>query len=423
MNDYDPLSSEVKQDPQRYFRELRASCPVHHHRLHDVDVDRMNANPLVARPTAEFWSVFRYGDCAGILQDPEHFSSREGPGPERLQPLNEDGMLLWADDPAHRHQRRIANKAFTPRMVEQMRPRIQQVVDELLSGLAGRGRAELMSDFAVPLAITVIAEILGVGRERVSDFRRWGNATVAAFGGDQDAIEHSVVAMTELFGFLGELIVARRAIAADGGEPPDDVLTSLIMSDYEGSRFTDDEILMASHQLLTAGFETTSTAIGNAVYLLCTNPSERDKLARDADLVDTLVEEVLRYEAPIEGLFRTTTDAVSVDGTDLPLGAKVRVVFASANRDGSQFEDPDTFRADRDPTEVRRHLAFGFGPHACIGAPLARAELRAAVTSLFGRLPGLALDPEHRPERNDALIINGFRTLPVRWDPVGSPPA
>ena len=418
MNEFDPLSPEVKQDPQKYFRELRGSCPVHHHRLRDVDVDRINANPLVARPTAEFWSVYRYADCAAILQDPENFSSREGPGPERLQPLNEDGMLLFADDPAHRHQRRIANKAFTPRMVDQMKPRIQQVVDDLIEGLAPHGQAELMSDFAVPLAITVIADILGVGRERLSDFHRWGNDTVAAFGGDQDAIERSFVAMTELFGFLGELIATRRATAADGGELPEDVLTSLITSDYEGSQFTDDEILMASHQLLTAGFETTSTAIGNAVYLLCTNPAEREKLARDVGLLDTLVEEVLRYEAPIEGLFRTSVDPVRVDGTDLPSGAKVRVVFASANRDERQFADPDTFRIDRDPTEVRRHLAFGFGPHACIGAPLARAELSAAIVSLFDRLPGLALDTEQRPERNDALIINGFRTLPVCWEPV-----
>jgi cytochrome P450 len=266
-----------------------------------------------------------------------------------------------------------------------------------------------MSDFAVPLAITVIADILGVGRERLSDFHRWGNDTVAAFGGDQDALEQSFVAMTELFAFLGELIATRRATAAAGGELPDDVLTSLITSEYEGSRFTDDEILMASHP---------STAIGNAVYLLCTNPTEREKLARNGALLDTLVEEVLRYEAPIEGLFRTSVDAVRVDSTDLPSGAKVRVVFASANRDERQFADPDTFRIDRDPTEVRRHLAFGFGPHACIGAPLARAELGAAIVALFNRLPGLALDDERRPERNDALIINGFRTLPVRWEPV-----
>ena len=280
-----------------------------------------------------------------------------------------------------------------------------------------------MSEFAIPLTIRTVASVMGVDTDRVDDFWRWGSAIVGAFGGDSDALEQGFTAMQELFAYLGTQVDARRRIIADGGEPPDDVLSALITSDYNGSRFEDEEIFWASLQLITAGFETTSTATGNAVVLLCTHPEERQKLAADPGLIDRAVEEILRYRSPLEGLFRTTTDDVELGGCPIPKGAKIRVVWASANHDEQQFQAADRFIDDRDPAELRKHVAFGLGPHSCLGAALARAELRIALGTLLRRLPGLDLDPADPPVRNKILTINGYVRVPVRWDPSAAQPA
>lgn len=423
MIEYDPFSAEVKADPQRYFRELREQCPVHHHVLAKVDRDRINESPLVRHPTEEFWSVFRYAACREILQNPGLYSSKEGPGPERLEALNGDGMLIYSDPPAHRRQRQIVNKAFLPRMVEVRKPYIQRVVDELIDGFANRGEVELYRGFAVPLTIRVIASIFGAGEDRIDDLFRWGNDTVAAFGGEPDALKRGFEAMQELFAFVMEQIEYRRKVNADGGEPPDDVLTSMVFAESDGAKLSDEEILMACQQVLTAGFETTSTAICSTIYRLCTNPAERERLEARPTLIDNAIEEALRYDPPIEGLFRTTTEDTVIDGCPIPRGAKVRVVYASANHDLEKFDDPEVFKIDRDPALVRQHFAFGHGSHACIGSALARAELRIGVGTLLARLPGLELDESKPRKRNPALIVNGFNVFPIRWDAASVRPA
>ena len=423
MIEYHPMSPEVKEDPERFFSVLRRECPVHHYVLGEADSERVNSNPLAAQPTKEFWSVFGYDECVKVMLAPDLFSSKEGPGPERMVALSEEGMLLWADNPAHLRQRRIAAKAFTPLSVDRLLPRIQELTDELIDKLAPLGSAELMSEFAIPLTIRTVASVMGVDTDRVDDFWRWGSAIVGAFGGDSDALEQGFTAMQELFAYLGTQVDARRRIIADGGEPPDDVLSALITSDYNGSRFEDEEIFWASLQLITAGFETTSTATGNAVVLLCTHPEERQKLAADPRLIDRAVEEILRYRSPLEGLFRTTTDDVELGGCPIPKGAKIRVVWASANHDEQQFEAADRCIVDRDAAELRKHVAFGLGPHSCLGAALARAELRIALGTLLRRLPTLDLDPADPPVRNKILTINGYVRVPVRWDPSAAQPA
>jgi hypothetical protein len=423
MIDYHPMSPEAKQDPERFFSKLRRECPVHHYVLGQADAERINSNPLAAQPTSEFWSILSYDDVVKVLLSPELFSSKEGPGPERMVAMTEDGMLLWADNPAHLRQRRIAAKAFTPLSVERLLPTIQRLTDEIIDKLAPAGEAELMADFAIPLTIRTVASIMGVDTGRVDDFWRWGTAIVGAFGGDAAALEQGFLAIQELFGYLATEVDERRRILAEGGQPPEDVLTALVTSEYNGSYFSDEEIFWASLQLITAGFETTSSATGNAVVLLCSNPEERRKLESDPSLIDGAVEEILRYRSPLEGLFRTTTADVEVGGCPIPKGAKVRVVWASANRDDTQFSDADRFVVDRDPAELRKHVAFGLGPHACVGAALARAELRIALATLLRRLPDLDLDPDNPPLRNRALTINGYVRVPVRWDPSATQPA
>lgn len=416
MSDYDPLSPASKVDSAGLFRSLREGCPVHHHVVPDSVREQLNENPYVARPTDQFWSVFRYGDVQEVLQDNDSFCSKDGIGPEWMAQLAPDGMLLWADEPAHIRQRQIANKAFLPRMVETRRARIAQFVDDAIDAIAERGEAEVLADFATKVTTSVIADIVGCASDRKDDLIRWGNATVEAFGGDAEAVAGSFVAMQELFGFLLERIGERRAILERGEQPPDDVLTSLIVADYHGSRFADEELLMACHQLLVAGFETTATAIANGIVLLCEHPAERAKLEQNPALWAGALEEILRYESPVEGMFRVTRRDVELSGCPIPAGSKVRYVLASANRDPAKFDDPDEFRVDRDPAKVRQHVAFGSGSHACIGSALARAEARTALETIFRRLPDLQL-AQTPPERNPILIINGYRTVHVTWSP------
>jgi cytochrome P450 len=414
---YDPLSLEAKEDPERFFSELRRSCPVHHHVLPQADADQINASPLVARPTTEFWSVFRYEDCVEILHNPELFSSREGPGPERMIQWSEDGILIFADNPAHLRQRRIASKAFTPRSVRVVEPKMQEIMDDLVDAVADRGHAELLSEISIPMAIRTIAMILGVGSDKVDDFWRWGNAIVSAFGRGTDAAAEQFMAIQELFEYFGEQIDARREMVDAGGEASDDLLSALIVADYNGSRFTDEELKIICMQFVTAGFETASTAIASGIHLLCAFPEERRKLEEDPGLIENAVEEVLRIASPLEGLFRTAVTDTEIAGVEVPAGAKIRVVYASANRDEKVFSDPDVFRIGRDAAELRKHIAFGSGNHICPGAALARAELKVALSTLLRRLPGLEVDREVPPARNPVLIINGFRALPIRWDP------
>jgi cytochrome P450 len=307
--------------------------------------------------------------------------------------------------------------------VERLRPRVQQIADELIDGFASTGEAEIMAAFAIPLTVRAIAGIVGVEEARVDDFWSWGNAIVAAFGGDAAAAGAGLVALQELFAYLQTTIEAIRA----AGPPGDGVLAGLVWAEDDAGddrvRLDDEEIKLATMQLITAGFETTSTATASAIHLLCTHPEERAKLAATPALIGSTVEEVLRFASPLEGLFRTTTADATVAGTTIPAGAKVRIVYASANRDDRRFDDPDTFRIDRDPEELRGHLAFGQGTHYCIGAALARLELTCALATLLRRLPTLELHPSRPAERAAALVINGFRTLPVRWDPTSVVPA
>lgn len=425
VHEHNPMSEETKQDPEAQWRILREVAPVHHYVLPDEVAEQISSNPLAARPTKEFWSTLRYSDVLHMLTNPQVFSSTDGPGPERMVPLTEEGVLLFADDPTHLRQRRLVAKAFTPRAVQKLVPSIQATVDSLIDECAARGSMEVMKDLSVPMSIRTIVGIMGVPEERAGDFHRWGNGIVGAFGGDMDALNAGFTSLNELFDYVQTLIEAIRSghDGKFGDTLADGVLAGLVNAEVEGTRLTDDEIRLICMQLITAGFETTSTATANGIYLLCTHPEQRAALEGDPASVEAAVEEIVRYASPLEGLFRTTNHEVELGGCPIPKDAKVRAVFASANRDEDQFTDANTFRIDRDPEELKKHLGFGRGPHACIGAPLARAELRAAFKTLFRRLPGLELDRDRPPVRNTSLTINGFKELHLKWDPGRARPA
>jgi hypothetical protein len=416
MIDYDPMSDSAKQAPHETFSRMRAECPLHRHKMPQEVMERQTASYMVASPTEEFWSVFRYDDVVRVLQS-EEFSSMEGPGPERMDLLGTDGMLMWADSPVHRRQRQIANRAFLPKRVAERAADIQAGVDALIDELGPRGRADVVDDLGIPLTLQMLTSMFGAGADRLDDLARWGHAAMTTIGGTPEQAEAGAAAAMEMFGFLHGEITARREVIAAGGQPPLGALTDLILADHEGARFTDEEILLASNQFLVAGFETTATAVGNAIWLMASHPRERGKLERDWSLLDQAIEEVLRFEPPLEGVFRTAKEEVDVRGEKLAGRTKIRAVFLSANRDSDRFADPHAFRIDRPMSELRQHLAFGHGKHVCLGAALARVELTAALRTILTRLPGVTLDPDRPAVRWPTLTSSGFRHVPVVWDP------
>jgi cytochrome P450 len=415
MADFDPYDLQRKQDPYPDYATMRQTCPVHHFVLPPERIRTSSNNPWVAHPTEELYSVFRHEDVAHVLRCHEVFGNKEGPGPERMQQISEDGMLLVADEPAHRRQRNIVNKAFTPRTVRNYEPEIQKIADELVDGLRPKGKADLVSDYAAHLTIRAIAKITGVDDSRIDDFYRWGTDLVQAFGADEATVERSMTSGLEFFAYMTSLITPRREARARGEDLPDDVLSALMTAEDEGWHLDDQELLVGCQQFMTAGFETAMTTLASAIYLLCTHPEQRGFLEEDPSLIEVLIEETLRYMSPLDGICRTALEDTTLGGVQIPRGAKVRLVLAAAGRDGDQFDRPDEFDLTRDRLEARRHLTFGAGIHTCIGAALARAELRIGITTLLAGLPGLELDPDDPPTPVDAMMLNGFRKMPVRW--------
>jgi cytochrome P450 len=418
--DYNPLSPEARSNPEVQWGVLRRTQPVHHFALPQDELKKMSSNVFAAEPTTEFWTVLRHQRVEEVLSNPQLFLSCQGPGVDRMRPDPNGGVLIFAEGKIHRRHRQLASKAFAPRSVERLLPQIQQSVDALIDEHAARGRMELMQALAVPLAMDTILKIMGLPAGKAGEFHRWGEAITNSLGGEREAIESGGKALVEMFAYLQTMIDCVRAQRPRADDHLDNgVLAALVRAEHEGSRLTDYEVCQISMQVVVAGYETTSTALLNGLHALCTHPAQRRLFAAaDTEGVALAVEEILRYAGPQAGLYRTVAADTAIGGCPLPKDAKVRAAFASANLDDAVFESAAEFRVDRNPSEVRRHVAFGRGPHVCIGAALASAELRIALSTLFRRLPDLELDPDGRARRNDSrLTITGFQELDVRWSP------
>jgi cytochrome P450 len=334
--------------------------------------------------------------------------------------MTENGMLIFADDPVHRWQRSIANKAFTPRRVAELEPTIQAIADSVIDGFGGRGECDLFREFAIPFTIRVIAKVVGVDDSRIDDFFRWGSDVISAFGADADVVDRSYRSTMEFHAYFAEIVSKRRHALDTGGSVPNDIMTALITAESDGQHLNDAELFMGAQQIMTAGFETTASTIATGIWLVLSHPAQLSRLQLDPEKYVLMVEEVLRYAAPLEGLCRTANEDTEVGGIPIPKNGRVRWVMASANRDARVFDRPDEFDIDRAPKELRKHLAFGTGIHTCLGAALARMELKVAFSTLLRRLSNLRLDPHRNPNRNEALLINGFNYMPVVWEPTKS---
>lgn len=414
---YDPFDHAFRADPYPAFARLRESCPVHRYELPTTEVEKINANPIVARPTKEFYSISRYADVLAGVQDHDTFASGQGPGPERAMPPDGVGMLISADEPHHARQRRIVVQAFNPRAIEALRPELEKICAQLVDGFEADGRIDVVPHYANQIPIEALSLILGVSAGDRDKFKRWTDDTLKAFGGDPEAYERSYQSLVEFQEYFTAIINARRAALERGEAPPEDVLNRLIHAEYGERPFTDAELISCIQVLLVAGIDTVNHAIGNGVYLLLAHPEARELLEREPARWPVAVEEIMRFESPVQALFRNTRVETEVAGCPIPADAKVRMLFASANRDPEVFSDPDSFRVDREAKEVRKHVAFGHGIHACVGAALGRVLMETALRTLFTRLPAVRLDPDDPPRRDCGRFhTRSWETIPVSWD-------
>ncbi len=414
--DYDPLDDAVRREPFEHYKRFQATCPVFHHVYEDADLEWNSRNPMVSRPTADFYQVFDHADISRILQGHDVFSSRQGTGPERADPPNGVGMLIFADPPHHTMQRKIVNKALTPRLVAAMEPGILETAERLVDRFAADGTADIAEVYCEVLPPMVFAGILGVPVSEVATFKRWADEITAGFGGDEMAHARALTAMDELSAYFGGLVSERRAALAAGRPLPDDLLTALITSDYDGRTFDDTEMILALHILVAGGNETTGSALVNGLYQLCRHPDQLAALRADPALLPAAVEEILRFEASPQCQFRTNNVDVEIAGVPIPADSKIAMMYGAGNRDPKVFSDPDRFDITRDIRELRQHLSFGRGIHACVGMALARAQLRIGLEVLLRRLPGLRLDPDRPGERYTTILVRRFSSLPVCWD-------
>ncbi|MEV4507266.1 cytochrome P450 family protein [Streptomyces klenkii] len=406
---------EFASDPYPAYAWLREHAPVHR----------------TALPSGvEAWLVTRYADARQALADqrlsknPVHHSeSAHGKGKVGIpgeRSANLMTHLLNIDPPDHTRLRRLVSKAFTPRRVAEFTPRVQELTDQLIDGFAAKGEADLIHEFAFPLPIYAICDMLGVPPEDQDDFRDWAGMMIRHGGGPRGGVARSVKKMRT---YLAELIHRKREALGDSGD--EDLISGLIRASDHGEHLTENEAAAMAFILLFAGFETTVNLIGNGIHALLRHPGQRERLQRalaegDESLLATGIEELLRYDGPVElATWRFATRDLTIGGQRIAEGDPVLVVLAAADRDPERFADPDVLDLSRSDNQ---HLGYGHGIHYCLGAPLARLEGRTALATLLRRLPDLRLNAEPDDLRwRGGLIMRGLRTLPVAFTPEGNP--
>jgi cytochrome P450 len=377
-------------------------------------------NPVEHKPELGTWNVYGHPEALAILTDPETFSStttRVVPE-ETLGDLKEltAGNLLQMDPPLHNKMRKLISRAFTPKFVADLEPRIAELTHELLDEAAGRDRLELVADLAYPLPVIVIAELLGVPASDRNLFREWVDGLFDSkeeFSLTDDSEEakqrlKDQLAMSRRFtDYLGEHAEDRRR------HPREDLLTKLVEAEVDGERLTHTEIVNFAQVLLLAGHITTTMLLGNTVLCLDLFPEWHERVRTDRSLLSPVIEESLRFLSPFSLVARVTNRDVRVGGTTIPADQMVLVWLAAANRDPRAFDEPDTFDPLRENLS-HTHLAFSRGIHFCIGAPLARLEGRVAMSILLDRYPTVRTIPEEPPTFQPNPAMTGVKTLPLK---------
>ncbi|MGH7963108.1 MAG: cytochrome P450 [Candidatus Binatia bacterium] len=356
-----------------------------------------------------FWAVSRHEDVFSILKNPQMFSSAVFMD-SFLGDLNpfppQAPAIVSCDPPDHTRLRKLVNRAFTPRRIAGLEQHLREVVQQLLEPAVARGDCDVIRDLAIPLPVIAIAELLGVPPERRHDFKRWADNFIR--GSNPLALSPQIV--VELRQSLEEFYAYfRDAIAACRKKPGDNLISDLVRAEEENQMLTGEEVLSLVILLVIGGAETTTNLVGNAVLALLDHPEQWAKVQASPALVPQAVEEVLRYDAPVQWLFRQTTQEVEMAGAALPAGAAVMFLMGSANRDERKFPDPDRFDILRN---CEGHVGFGFGIHFCLGTLLARLEAKLALEELLKRFPRLTCNRDHITW-GESIFLRGLTALPL----------
>lgn len=412
--EFDPFSTHLGADPYPLYRELREQGPVHHSTDSDI------------------YCVTRYEEVRWALNQPELFSSRAMETVfsrsrdvsfklrhvmqvmrfvwrmrAHLLRFRKAGNLITLDPPRHGELRSIVNRGFTPRQIAKWEPWIREiVVEEVADKLAGAADFDAMRDLAIPLPTRVIMQVLGVEKNLRSDFKRWSDAIISGISGPgrHDPLELGIIdTMSELMLFLAETVRERRA-------SPGEDLISLLVDPKQGHALGDAEAISFVILLLVAGNETTTNLIGTAVSLLLDHPETLDLVVSEPARISALIEEVLRFDAPVHLMMRRAKEDLEIAGLPIPRDGCVALLIGAANRDDREFSDPDRFDITREP---KPPLAFGQGAHLCLGASLARLEARAVLELLIPELPGLCRTTSRR-QLVDSTVLRGLAELPLR---------
>jgi cytochrome P450 family 142 subfamily A polypeptide 1 len=387
-DDIDLVSGDFYgSDPQEQYAWMRANAPVYFDERNGV------------------WGIAKYHRLKAIAKDPGTFSNAGGIRPDN-GPLP---MMIDMDDPEHVRRRKLVNTGFTPRRVRDLEPKIIRVCDEIIDAVCERGTCDLVRDIAAPLPMVMIGDALGVAPEDRADLLQWSDDMVGALS--NSASEESMTRAANAFGayssYASSVIADRRQ-----REPQDDLMSVLVHAEVDGDSLADDELVHESLLILVGGDETTRHVISGGMAQLLAHPDQHQKLMADRSLLGSAVEEMLRWVTPIKNMARTVTRDVEVDGQLMETGEKLLLLYHSANRDEDVFDDPLTFDIERQPND---HVAFGFGTHFCLGASLARLEVKVMIDRLLTRLPGLRLAGD-TPLRA-ANFISGYESMPVEFTP------
>ncbi|GGO01639.1 cytochrome P450 family protein [Saccharibacillus kuerlensis] len=382
------FTREFSQNPYPVYARLREEEPI----------------AKLMFPDGQFgWMITRYEDAVEVLKDNRFIKDMTKIYGSTGQSIFTSNML-FSDPPDHRRLRGLVQQAFTPKLIEGMREHIQQIADKLLDAVEGREHIELIDDYAFPLPIIVISEILGVPTSDQDKFRIWSNSIIGASNseGSSEVYQH----MQEFTAYLGTWFEKVRR------EPGDDLISQLIAAEEAGERLSEQEIYGVVSLLIIAGHETTVNLIGNGIISLLQHPEQLHMLRDNPDLIKGAIEEMLRYNGPVEfSTSRWAGEDLEFRGHSMKRGDLVVVALDSADRDGSQFDDPDLFDITR---ERSRHLAFGHGIHMCLGAPLARLEGEIAVNTLLRRFPNIRLrEDAGKLEWRPGMIVRGVKEIPL----------
>ncbi|MEP6870926.1 MAG: cytochrome P450 [Anaerolineaceae bacterium] len=356
-------------------------------------------------PSPGMWLVFGYEDCLAILRDNRTWSS-EFQRPENMLESPPPPSMLGSDPPRHARLRGLVSQAFTPRMVDALEPRIREIADELLSAKLPTGSMDLVHDLADPLPVIVISEILGIPAADREKFKLWSDRVVAQLGAGASGGDDELPPATfeEMRDYFSAMVDERRA------HPKRDLISGLVRAEIDGQKLNFDELLQMLILLLVAGNETTTNLIGNAVLEFMAHPVQLARLRADMSLLPGAIEEVLRFNSPVQATVRSATRDVQFGEKTIERGQQAVIWLASANRDAAVFPEPETFDISRTPN---RHLAFGQGIHFCLGAPLARLEAKVALEEFILRTSHFERTDSELLPRVPTFIMRGVRKLPL----------